>query len=116
MVSRVVLTTKDGKVIRHWDIKQIKNNKDALEVQIGDIVEIYDGIYLRITYCGNTRNRVHRAWCGRLFGAEERWGLKDNEVIALGPNGIAANFNKYEEGDFFDFMLGKNSYLWLGDK
>jgi hypothetical protein len=115
MVSRVVLVSMDGKVIRHWDIKQIITNNDALKIQVGDILEIYENMYLRITYCGNTKRYTHRAWCGRLFGAKGKWGLDDNSVIALGPNGIAENFNKYEEGDFFDFMLGKNSYLWLGE-
>jgi len=115
MVSRVVLTTKDGKVIRHWDIKQIKNNTDALKVQMGDILEIYDGVYLRITYCGNTKPDNHRAFCAHIFGAEERWGLKDETPVAFGKNGISNSFHNYETGDYFDFCLGTRSYLWLGD-
>ena len=117
MLSRVIIAKRENGrdvIIRHWDITQIRNNDDALQVRVGDVLE-YKEVSFRVTYCGNARNDSHRAWCARMFGGKERYGLDDNSVVAIGRDGMADNFNSYENGKFYDFCLGKGSYLWTGD-
>ena len=113
------------KTIRHWDIGYIRHNGDALMVKIGDILE-YKEIWFEVTFCGDTKVQVdplygfvtdagHRAWCGRMHGAKERWGIADNTVVAWGPNGIAKSFPQYEAGELFEIGGNVTSYLWLGE-
>lgn len=116
MISKTIHIKNErnvNKIIKHWELCQIKDNNDALEVNVGDIIE-HEEMYVRITYCGNARPNSHRAWCGRVYNAKSRWGLKDDTVIAWGPMGVANSFYDYENGNFLDFCLGKESYLWLG--
>ena len=121
MRSQTAIITKvygKDKVIRYWDISQIRNNKDALLVEKDDYL-LFKEVTFQVTYCGNTKSEGmfqpgHRAWVGRMFGAKERWGFNDNAVVAWGPKGMADNFANYEKGKFFPFCLGTDSYLWLG--
>ena len=119
MMSRMIIATREKhsgkeKIIRYWDIKQIQNNKDAMEVLVGDVIEYFE-VQFTVTYSGNSKHDGHRAWCGRIFNAYQRWGLKDDTVIAWGPRGMASNFSYYDDGNFYDFCLPNSSYLWLGD-
>jgi hypothetical protein len=111
----IVITKENGKEIvrRYWDLHQIHSDKDARQVEVGDIIE-YKEVSFRVTYLGKSKHDNHRAWVGRIFGAQERWGLKDNDVIAWGPKGMASNFAYYDDGNFYDFCVSNNSYLWVG--
>lgn len=119
MMSHKMIITRDhtgkDKIIRYWDIGQIQNNRDAMVIDIGDVIE-HGEMYFKVTYKGNSKRDGHRAWCGRIFNSPAHWGLKDDEVIAWGPRGVASNFSYYDDGNFYDFCLGTDGYLWVGDK
>jgi hypothetical protein len=112
MMSHTVSILSDGKIVRRWDISQLKTIKDALEINREDFID-FEEISFKITYIGNDKHDGHRAWVGRIFGAEKRWGLADDTIIAWGPKGIARNFPEYEDRKFLDFVYGNSSYLWI---
>lgn len=117
MLSHIIKSTMvNGKraIIKYWDLYQIRNNMDAMQVQVGDVI-LYEEISFKVTYLGKSKRDGHRAWTGKIYGAEERWSLSDNTIITWGPAGIANTFYQYDDGNFFEFCLGKNSYLWLGN-
>lgn len=106
MVSRVARHDK-GQVIRIWDIAQIRSLDDAKKVSTGDTI-VHDKMYYKVTWIGEDENCYPRqvVWCGKVSGVNP-YGLKDNDVIAWGPKGIAASFPDYKEGKF----IGKTTEL-----
>lgn len=106
MVSRVA-RQNNGQVMRIWDITQIRSLDDAKKVSVGDII-VHDRMHYKITWIGEDERSYPKqvVWCGRVSG-ENSYGLKDNDVVAWGPKGMANSFPDYKDGKY----IGKPTQL-----
>lgn len=101
MISRHAYSDKrTGKVHRHWDISQIRNEADAKKISIGDVIE-YKDFRLHVTWI-NTDGKAP-VFIGHMKGdIPEEWGelkKKNLTTIAWGPKGIASSYPTYKENN-----------------
>ena len=108
MPSHTAITNKDT-VKRFWYLHHIRTKQDALLLCVGDVLE-YGPLSLHITHIGQDQKN-YPVWVGRIFGAKEKYGLDDNDVIAWGRKGVARSLPYYLEGNYYTFTH-KKSYLW----
>lgn len=85
--------------------------QDALLPCVGDVIQ-HGCLSLYITHIGiDTGN--YPIWVGRLFGDTlDKYGLKQEEIIAWGRKGIARSLPDYKEGNYHHLTTDK-SYLWV---
>jgi len=90
-----------NKIVRVWDISQIRSKKDAQRVLVDDTI-IFKLMEFKVTWVGEDINYAKDViWCGKVKG-ENPYGIIGGQIICWGPNGMARSFPDYKDKKFLD--------------
>ena len=109
MTSYDATINKEGRVVRKWNITQMKTYKDACDICVDDTL-ICKEMTFTVTWINEKKDQseylVGCVFVGAVNG-ENKWNFVPGRVICWGPSGISDTYALYKQQRY---LFGKQVY------